>query len=196
MQHGRERSRLSCLSLLSVIPLIVDGGGIRIFTRNGFDWSEKYAPLVKAAAAFGVKNTIIDGEIIVPDPATGLTDFQALRPAIRNTPERLIFVALDLLFMDSHDLRGMALEERRHLPEDMIGDSDTGGRFQFSEPLADDAKELFRQIDRAKIEGMVSKSLDTRYTSGKYVGRAFVTLPQDTRNVSGNGCSAGRSEAA
>jgi DNA ligase D-like protein (predicted ligase) len=198
---------------------IIDGGGIRIFTRNGFDWSDKYAPLVEAAAAIGVKDTIIDGEIIVPDPDTGLTDFQALRPAIRKAPERLIFVAFDLLFMDGHDLRGMALEERRHLLEDVIGDSDTGGRFQFSEPLEGTAKELFRKIDRAKLEGMVSKRLSSQYESGrtmewrkvksydeadfniigvqrergkpamalmtdragKYVGGAFVTLPQGIR---------------
>lgn len=199
--------------------IIREPNGSRIFTRNGFDWSAKYAPLVAAADGLAVASAIIDGEIIVPDPDTGLTDFQALRSAIRQAPETLIFVAFDLLHLNGHDLRDMTLEERRHLLEDVIGDSDTGGRFQFSERLEGSAKELFRKIDRAKLEGMVSKRLSSRYESGrtmewrkaksydeadfniigvqrergkpamalmansagKYVGGAFVTLPQGIR---------------
>jgi bifunctional non-homologous end joining protein LigD len=94
---------------------IKEPSGSRIFTRNGFDWSAKYAPLVTAADGLELASAIIDGEIIVPDPDTGLTDFQALRSAIRKAPGTLIFVAFDLLHLNGHDLRGMTLEERRHL---------------------------------------------------------------------------------
>ncbi|MFI0848667.1 RNA ligase family protein [Mesorhizobium sp. IMUNJ 23232] len=147
--------------------LVKEPGGSRIFTRNGFDWSAKYTPLAEAADGLEAASAIIDGEIIVPDPDTGLTDFQALRSAIRKAPETLIFVAFDLLHLNGHDLRDMTLEERRHLLEDVIGESDTGGRFQFSEALEGTAKELFQKIDRAKLEGMVSKRLSSRYESGR-----------------------------
>ncbi|WP_287321975.1 hypothetical protein, partial [Mesorhizobium sp.] len=48
------------------------------FTRRGFDWTDRYGPIVGAAAELKAKRAIIDGEATVLG-ATGLPDFQALR---------------------------------------------------------------------------------------------------------------------
>jgi len=57
----------------------------------------------------------------------------------------------------------MGCEERRHILADLI---EPGGRIQFSEPLQGEARDIYRSVDRAGIEGMVSKRRNSRYRSG------------------------------
>jgi bifunctional non-homologous end joining protein LigD len=99
--------------------IVIDDAGVRIFTRNGLDWTAKYRDLVEAAKQLPVTSAIIDGEIVVLNEA-GLSDFGALRKAINRRQHDLYFVAFDLLHLDGHDLRDMALEERREILHALI----------------------------------------------------------------------------
>jgi bifunctional non-homologous end joining protein LigD len=65
--------------------LLIEGGKASAFTRRGFDWSDKYGPLVDAAAKLPVRSAVIDGEVIVMNDA-GLSDFSTLRSAVRWRP--------------------------------------------------------------------------------------------------------------
>ncbi|WP_244604657.1 MULTISPECIES: ATP-dependent DNA ligase [Mesorhizobium] len=112
--------------------------------------------------AFGADRAIIDGEIIVLNDS-GLSDFGELRKAITRRERDLYFAAFDLLHLNGHDLRDMALEERREILASMI---EPGGRIQFSEPLPGEAKAIFHLLDQAGLEGMVSKRRDSIYRSG------------------------------
>ncbi|SDA91581.1 RNA ligase family protein [Mesorhizobium qingshengii] len=142
--------------------LIIDDDGTRIYTRNGHDWTAKYRDLVQEAKSLGAESAIIDGEIIVLDEA-GLSDFGELRKAIMRRQHDLYFVAFDLLHLNGHDLRDMALEERREILASMI---EPGGRIQFSEPLPGEAKAIFHLLEQSGLEGMVSKRRDSKYRSG------------------------------
>ncbi|CAN7460088.1 ATP-dependent DNA ligase [Mesorhizobium sp. LjNodule214] len=142
--------------------IIVDGYGVRLFTRRGLDWTDKYRDLAQAAGNLGVESTIIDGEVIVTNEA-GLSDFKALRKAITRRQHDLYFVAFDLLHLSGHDLRDMPLEDRREILQAMIP---AGGRIQFSQALPGDAKSIFHLVDQAGLEGMVSKRRDSKYRSG------------------------------
>jgi len=136
---------------------------VRIFTRNGHDWTAKYRDLAAAAKRLGVENAIIDGEIVVLNEA-GFLDYQALRSAITRRQHDLYFVAFDLLHLNGHDLRDMNLEDRREILEGVILPHD---RIQFSQPLPGDAKAISHLIDEAGLEGMVSKRRDSKYRSGR-----------------------------
>ena len=59
--------------------VLVERGQARVFTRNGFDWSERYPSIVRAASNLKCKSAIIDGEAIVQN-GDGVSDFEALRP--------------------------------------------------------------------------------------------------------------------
>ncbi|AZV21584.1 ATP-dependent DNA ligase [Mesorhizobium sp. M7A.F.Ce.TU.012.03.2.1] len=143
--------------------MIIDSEGTRIFTRRGLDWTAKYRDLVAASAELGAESAIIDGEIIVLNEA-GLSDFSELRRAITRRQHDLYFVAFDLLHLKGHDLRDMALEERREILESMIP---ANIRIQFSQALPGDAKAIYHLIDEAGLEGMVSKRRDSKYRSGR-----------------------------
>lgn len=45
--------------------LIIQRGKVQAFTRNGFDWTDRYSPIVRAAAELNAKRAIIDGEATV-----------------------------------------------------------------------------------------------------------------------------------
>lgn len=109
-----------------------------------------------------VQNVIIDGEIIVLDE-NGLSDFAELRKAITRRQHDLYFVAFDLLHLNGYDLREMALEERREI---LAGVIEPGGRIQFSEALPGEANAIYHLVDKAGLEGMVSKRIDSKYVSG------------------------------
>ncbi|WP_244749496.1 MULTISPECIES: hypothetical protein [unclassified Mesorhizobium] len=88
--------------------------------------------MTKAASkSLAVDSAIIDGEIIVLNDA-GPSDFAALRKAITRRQHDLYFVAFDLLHLNGHDLRDMALQERRDI---LAGIIPPDIRTQFSQAL-------------------------------------------------------------
>jgi bifunctional non-homologous end joining protein LigD len=58
--------------------LIIERCKARAYTRNGFDWSERYAGIIKAATKLDCRSAIIDGEVIVQNEQ-GISDFDALK---------------------------------------------------------------------------------------------------------------------
>jgi bifunctional non-homologous end joining protein LigD len=55
-----------------------DGERVRLFTRNGYDWRERYPLIVAAVAALKVRSCLIDGEAVCCDES-GLAVFDDLR---------------------------------------------------------------------------------------------------------------------
>ena len=82
--------------------LLIQDGKARAFTRRAFDWTAKYPSIVEAASKLPADSAIIDGEVIVMD-AKDRTDFASLRSAMRWEPDRLVFVAFDLLHLDGQE---------------------------------------------------------------------------------------------
>ncbi|WP_441338636.1 ATP-dependent DNA ligase [Mesorhizobium onobrychidis] len=86
-----------------------------------------------------------------------------MRKAITRRQHNLYFVAFDLLHLNGHDLRDMALEDRREILTGLIG---SDSRIQFSETMPGEANAIYHLIDAAGLEGMVSKRRDSKYRSG------------------------------
>ena len=62
--------------------VLLERGRARVFTRNGYDWSEHYPFIVRVASNLNCKTAIIDGEAVVQD-SNGASDFDSLRSAMR-----------------------------------------------------------------------------------------------------------------
>src|SRR5262245_10772131 len=102
--------------------LVVDSGTARAFSRNGFNWSDRYRPIVEAASKLRCRSAVIDGEVIVQD-GDGRSDFEAIRYAMASAQHRLVFFAFDLPYLNNEDLRDAPLEERRDLLDIVIRQS-------------------------------------------------------------------------
>jgi ATP-dependent DNA ligase len=86
-----------------------DGAGIRLITRNGHDWSDRY-PLTRiSAAALPVRSCLIDGEAVCCDE-DGVAVFQKLRIRRDNA---VFLYAFDLLELGGVDLRRDPIEVRK-----------------------------------------------------------------------------------
>ena len=94
------------------IQIRVEGHRARFRTRNGLDWTEKFASL--AVAAGGLSDCILDGELCAVS-AAGYSDFSALRSALgaRGRKDDLAVFVFDILFEGEIDLRPYALTTRK-----------------------------------------------------------------------------------
>jgi bifunctional non-homologous end joining protein LigD len=93
----------------------VERGAVRLFTRNGNDWTAKLPALADGIAALGWRSAWLDGEIVVAGRSgAGAGDFNALQNAFDLSRTQAIdYFVFDLPYFDGHDLRELPLSERR-----------------------------------------------------------------------------------
>jgi bifunctional non-homologous end joining protein LigD len=77
-----------------------DPVGIRLITRNGHDWTERYPLVVEAVNHLKVRSCLIDGEVMCCDEK-GAAAFQ-LRGHRRNEPQAFLY-AFDLLELNGFE---------------------------------------------------------------------------------------------
>ena len=91
----------------------VDGGDVRLFSRNQLDWTGRFKEVATALKELPTSGTWLDGEVVVFDER-GVSDFGRLQRYVKDgRPGDLTYVAFDLLFQDGEDLRGLSLKERK-----------------------------------------------------------------------------------
>lgn len=135
------------------------GDRVRLFTRRGFDWTERYPRIVKAALKIK-GDFVMDGECVCIGE-NGVSDYAKLHA--RCFDGEAILYAFDLLEMNGESLRLKPLGERkdalRALTRRPTGiylvDHDDG-----------DGAALFDAACRMGLEGLVSKRLDSLYRPG------------------------------
>jgi bifunctional non-homologous end joining protein LigD len=143
--------------------ILIESGRVRILICNGFDWTDRYPAIVRAAERLHCRSALIDGEAIVQDER-GVSDFEAMRSAIRWQPERVTLYAFDLVHLNGVDLRFRSLEERRYKLRALL--RKTSPAIQFTEQCMGDGA-VFRACSAHGLEGIVSKHLDSPYRSGR-----------------------------
>jgi bifunctional non-homologous end joining protein LigD len=78
-----------------------DAKRVRLFTRNGSDFTARYPKIVAAVESLPVKSCLIDGEAIVVDDR-GLPIFDDLRYRLRDYAA--VLCAFDLIALEGQDL--------------------------------------------------------------------------------------------
>jgi bifunctional non-homologous end joining protein LigD len=138
------------------------GSSVRLWSRNGRDWSREFLAVTEGVAALKVDEIVIDGEAMA-HCKDGWPDFNGLQ-SVDGGAGACLF-AFDLLRLNGEDLRPLALEERRaRLRKALRG---AGKALRFSEHLDGDGKAIFRHACALGLEGIVSKRRDSRYRSGR-----------------------------
>ena len=144
--------------------VLIESGRARVFTRDGFDWSDRYPAIVKAASKLRCESAIMDGEAIVPDER-GVSDFGAIPSTMRWSPQRLMFYAFDLIVLDREDISFRSLEERRDRLRALTAQS--APAIQFIEDVQRRRAAFFTACAEHGLEGLVSKHLDSPCRSGR-----------------------------
>jgi bifunctional non-homologous end joining protein LigD len=140
-----------------------EGKRVRLFTRNGYDWSHRFPLIVEAALRNRQSSFVIDGEAVLLG-ADGRSDFNGLHS--RQHDEQVQFYAFDMLVSDGEDLRSLPLHLRknnlaRHLTRRV------DGIFPSDFEQGEIGPELFRHACLMGLEGLVSKHRDRPYRSSR-----------------------------
>jgi bifunctional non-homologous end joining protein LigD len=140
-----------------------DSAGVRLITRNGHDWSDRFPLIAQAAGALRARSFLLDGEAVACD-RDGLPSFDRLR--YRRGDGTVFLFAFDLLELNGDDLRREPLEVRKATLASVLAKAGSGLRL--NEHLEHgDGELVFRHACRLGQEGIVSKRLGSRYTSGR-----------------------------
>lgn len=131
---------------------------IELYSRMGNDFSEKYPPVAEAMRDFK-HDVIVDGEIVVVDDE-GAAHFEWLQNWRRDQHGSLHYYIFDILWCDGHDVRDMPLVERKKLLKSIFPDNDI---LRFSDDLETKGTQLFAEMQRRGMEGMVAKRAASSY---------------------------------
>lgn len=137
------------------------GEGVRLLTRNGFDWTKRYPLIAAGLERLAAKSATIDGEAVWLDD-NGVGDFQRLHS--RTVDREVTLIAFDLLELDGQDLRKDPLERRRARLRELLKGAEG---ISFSDHFEGDGATLFEHACKFGLEGIVSKRRDLAYESGK-----------------------------
>jgi bifunctional non-homologous end joining protein LigD len=142
-------------------------GEVRLRTRTGLDWTQRFQPIADALQQLAGHNALIDGEIVV-EAADGVSSFSALQEELKSgSGERFVFYVFDLLHLDGRDLREMTLIERTRLLENLLRPLPSDGKVRLSAHFEIAGSQLLEHACRMRLEGIICKRRDAPYRSGR-----------------------------
>ena len=120
------------------VQLHIPNQDIKVFTRNGHDWTKRFKKVADDAFLISAASAIIDGEIVVP-AADGTTDFSVFQNELKGRSTKIVMVAFDLLYLNGYDLRKLPLVERKAHLKKLVDKTS----IQFSESFEADGQEMY-----------------------------------------------------
>jgi bifunctional non-homologous end joining protein LigD len=139
-----------------------DGKAVRLFTRRGYDWTDRYPAIAGTAARLRAKSFTLDGEAVVSG-SDGVAVFDALHRRRKATDAMLY--AFDLLELNGEDLRPLPLSKRKDRLQRLLLSRKTAG-IALNEHIYADGAAVFRHACKLGLESIVSKRLTAPYLSG------------------------------
>lgn len=153
--------------------IAASGDDVRVYTRNGLDWTDKFAPLVTNIAALGLPPCLIDGEIIAYGK-DGNPDFSALQAVLKrghgsqDAATELHYFAFDLLEQDGKSLAKLGNLERKERLEALLRDA--APPIAVADHVIGAGEELYDAMCGAGQEGIISKRADAPYLGRRSKG--------------------------
>ena len=143
-----------------------DGPTVRLFSRQGYDWTKRLAVLADALRTIPTHSAILDAELVFPG-ADGVPNFAALRWAMRKQrAHELAVYAFDLLHLSGEDLKPLPLSGRRRRLKQLIKQANKVPCLYLVGAFVD-GQALLEVAEQNGLEGVVSKRRDAPYRSGE-----------------------------
>jgi len=139
-----------------------EGKRVRLFTRNGHDWSDRYPLIVEAALRVRIGSFVLDGEAVLLG-VHGRSHFDGLHSRQHN--DDVQFYAFDVLMTEGDDLRKLPLSMRKASLARLLARR-VNGIFLSDFERGEIGPDLFRHACMLGLEGLVSKRNDRPYRAG------------------------------
>ncbi len=142
----------------------IDHDEVKLFTRNGHDWTHKLPKQAEALAALGLESAWLDGEIVVANEQ-GVPDFQALQNAFEsNRSGNILYYLFDMPYLNGVDLREVPVEERRVALATVLKPN-KDPLLRFSDAFGEEPEALLNSACQMQMEGLIGKRLGSPYVS-------------------------------
>lgn len=142
----------------------IDDGKVRLFTRNGHDWTAKMPRQAEALASLALESAWLDGEVVATDEE-GVPSFQTLQNAFESGKSAaIVYYLFDMPYLNGVDLRDVPVEQRRAALAQVVERSEDE-ILRFSENFDEDASDLLTSACQMKMEGLIGKRIGSTYTS-------------------------------
>lgn len=142
----------------------IDHGNVKLFTRNGHDWTHKLPGQAEALAALGLESAWLDGEMVVANEQ-GVPDFQALQNAFDSgSSASIVYYLFDLPYLNGVDLREVPVEERRAALATVLKPNENP-LLRFSDAFGESPEALLNSACEMQMEGLIGKRLGSPYVS-------------------------------
>jgi len=142
----------------------VEGKDVRLFTRNGHDWTRKLPALHKAVLKAKLPDGWYDGEIVVHDEH-GKPSFGLLQMAFDGSDTAdIVYFLFDAPYLDGRDIRAEPLEQRRAMLGEVL-EKHGSDVLRFSEEFGSDPGELVIAACKMGLEGVIGKRRSSSYVS-------------------------------
>ena len=144
----------------------LEGDDVRLFTRNGHDWSAKLPALRDEIRGMGIASAWLDGEIVALD-AKGNPSFQQLQNAFdASKTADIAYFVFDMPHFGGFDLTAVPLAERRRLLQAVMAKANPA-RVRFSETFDAPVDQLLAGACKKGLEGLIGKRVDSSYVSAR-----------------------------
>ncbi|MCA6112660.1 ATP-dependent DNA ligase [Bradyrhizobium cenepequi] len=140
-----------------------EGKIVRLWTKNGYDWSKRFPLIQEAALRNRQSSFVIDGEAVLLG-VDGRSDFDGLHS--RQHDDEVQFYAFDILVADGEDIRKPPLSMQKASLAQLLArrvDGIHAAPFEEGEIGPD----LFRAACEIGLEGLVSKQKERPYRAGR-----------------------------
>ncbi len=150
----------------------VTGGSVRLYSRNRKQVEGGYPELVEALSLAVRGDAVLDGEIVAPDPATGLSSFARLQQRMHlrdvqraaRTGVSVELYLFDCLFYEGVDLGGLPLLDRKKVLRDVVWYDHP---IHFTPYRTTGSAAMYRDACAKGAEGIIAKRAESRYVSGR-----------------------------
>jgi bifunctional non-homologous end joining protein LigD len=136
-----------------------EGTRVRLFTRNGNDWSDRFPSVVEAIEVLKIRSCLIHGELVMCDERA-LAVFELLRNGRQVKREEAHLIAFDLVELDGRDLTAKPLQLRKAELGRILRGADAG--LQLCEHIDQPGNVVFAQACQLGCEGIVSTRVTSR----------------------------------
>ncbi|MGH8233755.1 MAG: DNA ligase D [Rhodanobacteraceae bacterium] len=137
---------------------------LQLWSRNAIAWNDRLPEIAQALGELNLKSARLDGELIAL--RDGRSDFNLLQKTLSGEASApLVYMLFDMPYLDGFDLSKTPLRERKRFLEKLIGTD--RARLRFSSHWVGDGKRVFALASEQKLEGIVSKRIDSPYRAGR-----------------------------
>nr|WP_244755783.1 DNA ligase D [Pseudoxanthomonas helianthi] len=142
----------------------INGGTVRLWSRNELEWTAKVPEIVSALETLGLADAVLDGELVAG--AGRQQDFSLLQATLSGEKNAtLSYVLFDVLQVGEVDLTNSPQSQRKALLAEIL--ADPPDRLVYSSHIEGRGDEALAMAIERGLEGIISKRADAPYRSGR-----------------------------